>query len=166
MNPPTDPIEEALRALQPAQPSLRLATRLAADLAATPAAVARRDRSARLRQASLWLSWGVAAAMTVAYFSRTPPTPRAPAGTGSAPAVSAGAEPSEPAPRFAPVSSTNTLIGALDEGVVLLEDGRPARKVRYEYIDTLDLHSTDDSRATIRVSTPREEIRLEPVQTF
>jgi len=163
MNPLTDPFEEELRALQPAQPSLRLASRLAADLAAGPAPAARRDRAARLRQASLWLSWGVAAAMTVAYLTQAPPPapPAAPEAV-SPPRPTAAT----PAARFAPVSATNTLLGALDEGVVFLEDGRPARKVRYEFVDTLDLLSTDDSRAAIQVTTPREEIRLEPVQAF
>ena len=50
--------------------------------------------------------------------------------------------------------------------LVFLEDGQPARKVRYEFVDTVNLLSTDDARTTINVSTPREEIRLVPVQTF
>jgi hypothetical protein len=171
MNTPHDPLEEELRGLQPAMPSLRLASRLAADLAASPAtSTAPRRRRIALRDVSLWLSWGVAAAMTVAYFTRTPPVPAAPTGQETPAAIAAAQSPSattadSPA-RFKPVSATNTLISALDEGVVFLEDGQPARKVRYEFLDTVDLRSTDDSRATIAVTTPREEIRLVPVQTY
>lgn len=170
MNTPTDPFEEELRALRPATPSLRLAGRIATDLAAAPA-TSTAPRRIALRDVSLWLSWGVAAAMAVALFTRTQPAsnPGEDSGTASRPATSAAiptvATDAAPA-RFTPVSSTNTLVGALDEGVVFLEDGQPARKVRYEYVDTVNLLSTDDSRTTINVSTPREEIRLVPVQTF
>jgi hypothetical protein len=163
MNTPTDPFEEELRSLQPATPSLRLASRIAADLAGARAPGPAAGRRFAPRDLSLWLSWGVAAAMAVALFTRTPPasTTGAELATRPAPEASAAA----PA-RFTPVSSTNTLVGALDEGVVFLEDGRPARKVRYEYVDTVNLLGVGDSRATIAVTTPREEIRLVPVETL
>lgn len=174
MNTPNDPLEEELRGLQPATPSLRLSSRLAAELAESPASApasdARVRRTSRLHSVSLWLSWSVAAAMTVAFFMRTPPAPTHPPGESAA-AVSGATSPAaelatEASARFTPVSTTNTLIGTLDEGVVFLEDGQPARKVRYEFLDTVALRSTDAPHATIAVTTPREEIRLVPVQTF
>lgn len=169
MNTPNDSFEEELRALRPGVPSARLAVRIAAALDGADAQ-ARVARQARRPSPALWLSWGVAAAMTVAFFSRTPTAPAA-AGPAAvdrpAPSSSAGSTAAQGAsPRFTPVATTNTLVGALDEGVVFLEDGRPARKVRYEFLDTVDLRSTDDSRATIVVTTPREEIRLVPVPTL
>src|SRR5690606_11805061 len=121
------------------------------------------------RDFSLWLAWGVAAAMTVAFFIRTPSSTAQPAGPAAAPPPTLAPDPVEPGagpPRFLPVSTTKTLIGALDEGVVFLEDGQPARKVRYEFLDTVDLRSAADPGARVNVTYPREEIRLVPVQTY
>jgi len=167
MTTPNDSFEEELRALQPAAPSLRLASRIAADLTAPTAAAAIvahpvfNDSTPRRHMLSLCLAWGVAAAMTLAFFTRTPaPTPAAVV----APAPETATV--EASPRFTPVSATNTLVGALDEGLVTLEDGRTARKVRYEFLDTVDLLSADAPGATIAVTFPREEIRLVPVQTY
>ncbi|MBE2215318.1 MAG: hypothetical protein IAE82_15705 [Opitutaceae bacterium] len=172
MNTPEDSLEGELRALRPAAPSLRLAGRIGADLARETSAAPTSDparRRARPRDASLWLAWGVAAAMTVAFFVRTPPSSPRPGGPATAPPPTVATGPVDQVagtPRFLPVSTTKTLIGALDEGVVFLEDGQPARKVRYEFLDTVDLRSADAPGARVNVTYPREEIRLVPVQTY
>jgi len=168
MNTPHDSFEDELRALRAADPSLRLASRIAADLAAPPTAPAPAAmRRTATRAVMLWLPWGVAAAMTVAFLTHRPAATTAQAPTPATETATAAPSLAQDAlPRFTPVSTTKTLVGALDEGVVFLEDGRPARKLRYEFVDTVDLLSTDASRAMIAVSTPREEIRLVPVQTY
>lgn len=160
-----DPLENALRQLRLAPTSAELASRLAHALQPAASIPPPRSRArATLQRASPWLAWSIAAAMTVAFFARTPPPPDArPAVAGRA---MAGAPSAADAGGFQPVSSSNVLVAAQDEGLVLLDNGQPARKVRYEYLDTIKLLSTDSSRATVDVSFPREEIRLVPVQTF
>ncbi len=162
MNTPIDPFEEELRALRPVAPGHELASSIGAALADPPVPVARAGARSRLIPISLWLSWGAAAAMAIALLwpEARPPTPD----TANTPPTSPAA--TGDAPRFTPVSSSMTLVGTRDEGVVYLDDGTPARKVRYEYLDTVNLMSTDDTRAVLNVSRPREEIRLVPVQTL
>ena len=170
---PSDPFEEELRGLRPAPPPPHLANAIARALehpaaTATPAALALERRRRRARQASLWLAWGIAAGMTVAFLHSRAQAPRLPHDAGANPAATAPAAPpvTGRSGDFMAVSTTNTLVGALDEGVVFLEDGRPARKVRYEFVDTVNLRATGGSSATIDVSYPREEIRLVPVDAL
>lgn len=171
---PSDPFEEELRGLQPAPPPPRLATAVAraldhpADIIAVDARAPEPGRRRHARQVSLWLAWGVAACMTAALLHTRAQTARHLQGVEAPPAPGPVQETrtSTGDPAFQPVSTTNTLVGALDEGVVYLEDGRPARKVRYEFVDTVNLRAAGDPAATIKLSYPREEIRLVPLDAF
>jgi hypothetical protein len=181
MNDSNDLFEDELRALRPTDPSSRVAAAIAAALdpsrparnndnksapidAFADAGVAARVR--RLR-ASLWFSWSVAAAaasFAIAVFLRAhePAAGGAEAQTG----IADGSDLSPPADlRVVPVSSSNTLVAARDEGIVYLDGGQPARRVRLQYLDTVRLRAEDD-HASIDVSFPREEIRLVPVNAL
>jgi hypothetical protein len=158
MNTPQDRFEAELRALRPRAPSEALVSSITDALRSHPGAEARREARPRLVSFALALSWGAVATLTIALLWPAPPPHTE---TGPYPSHSPAVEPG-----FLTVGSSKTLLGTHDEGIVYLEGGLPARRFRFEYVDTINLLSTDDSRATINVSYPREEIRFVPVQTF
>lgn len=172
MTPSHDPdsLERSLRAVPPAGTPERLRLRIAAALGPIPANPHPQVRAgtAWKHLTASWLPWGIAAALAVALLVRGGATqaPRSTSMFPETPAEHPAGAASARHPHFTPVSTTNTLIGALDEGVITLDDGRPARKVRYEYVDTVNLRSADDPRTMVDVSFAREEIRLLPVQAF
>jgi hypothetical protein len=151
-------LENELRDIAPAAPPARLAVRLAQELA-TPPRVAAWSRPARR---ALWASWSLtaaaAAAAAVAWW---------PAGTpaGDLPPQAVVDRPAAVEDGVVPVGTSNVLTGARDEGVVLLEDGRPARRVRLHFVDTVRLRDAADG-ADIAVSRPREEVRFVPVNLY
>lgn len=169
---PHDTLADELRRIRPGEPPLRLGEAIGRELAPPGAAAPARPALPRSVKISLWTSWSLtalAACLAFAFGLRQPaaagrltsaPT-GAPGGESppTVPAVSA-----DPAP-LQPVSSRGYLFSARDEGLVMLEDGLPARQVRYQFIDTLQLRRPGD-HASVSVSYPREEIRLVPVRTY
>lgn len=160
MSDPDELLENELRSFRPAEPSRQLATAIGDALAPTSsfAADVATARVNRLR-ASLWFSWSVtavAACFAIAVLSRE-----------TTPATSTPVENTQPADdqRVVPVSSSNTLLAARDEGIVYLDSGQPARRYRLQYVDTFKLRAEGET-ASIDVSYPREEIRLVPVNAF
>lgn len=64
-----------------------------------------------------------------------------------------------------PVDSSGMLLVALDEGIVYLDSGQPARKVRLQFVDTVRLRNPG-AAAALEITTPREEVRFVPVDTL
>jgi hypothetical protein len=54
------------------------------------------------------------------------------------------------------------LYAAEDEGIVTLDDGRPARRERLHYVDTVTWRNPR-TNASLTWSVPREEVRIVPV---
>jgi hypothetical protein len=98
-----------------------------------------------------WLAVPLAAAAAVALTLKTgrtvPPAP-----------VSAVAN----AAAFDPVTAENVLVDSLDEGVVTLTDGTPARRVRQLYVDTITWRNPR-TQASLQWTLPREEVRVLPI---
>jgi hypothetical protein len=162
MNETSDTIEDRLRTMVPVAPSARLARSIGHALETGPAVAC--ESSRRPARLALWISWTITAAAGAALLvvlQSRPPAGAAPAGTPSARMDRTDAG-SSPGLRVLPVSATGAFRGARDEGVVLLRDGSAARKVRYEYVDTVRMRALGGS-ADVRVSYPREEVRLEPI---
>jgi hypothetical protein len=63
------------------------------------------------------------------------------------------------------VGSSNVLLDARDEGIVVLDDGRTAHRVRLRFVDTVQLQDRSAS-SSIAVSRPREEVRFVPVNFY
>lgn len=175
MSDTTDTLENELRRLQPAAPSQALADGIARDLEQPAAAMVKAPpRRAVLR---VWTPWAVAAAaacIAIAGWVRVPAHPDGasaglsdPAATNadSADVATTGDPSAGAANQFIPVSTGNYLFGARDEGLVFLENGAPARKVRLQYYDTVRLRGADD-QAAVDVRYPREEVRFVPVAVY
>jgi len=162
--------EQSLRELAPVRPSAAAASAVSARLetAGGRAARPRWPRSARI---ALAISWSVAAAATVTAVallqehrpraeSRISPesqvTPEA-AATGTLPAVDGL--------RVRPVDANAILYAVREEGVVRLDDGTPARRVRLQYLDTLEM-AAEGGAAGVAMSRPREEIRFIPINAY
>jgi len=155
-------LENELRELRPAAPSSRLATAIAHELR-RPALAPAAPRWSRAARWSLWTSWtlttAAAAAAVVAWW---------PAGFASKADAAVAPAPAElvtPDDRILPVSTSNVLTDARDEGLVLLDDGRPARQVRLHYVETVHLREAG-TQADIAVRRPREEVRYVPVSLY
>jgi hypothetical protein len=67
-----------------------------------------------------------------------------------------------PVAAFDPVTAENVLVDSLDEGVVTLTDGTPARRVRQLYVDTITWRNPR-TQASLRWTLPREEVRVLPI---
>jgi hypothetical protein len=140
-------LEAELRHLRPVAPSAALARRIARELA--PAA----PRAPQI-EASLWpwrwaaVTLPAAAGVALLMFAPAPPVAR------PAPAVAADV--------LKPVAAENVLYAARDEGLVTLADGTPARRARYNYVDTITWENPR-TRAVLTWSVPREEVRVVPV---
>ena len=66
--------------------------------------------------------------------------------------------------RFKPVSVARVVVAEKDEGLVLGDDGRPMRKVRYRYIDHGNWQ--DPARGvSVGVARPKEGIVLVSMET-
>lgn len=165
MNDPNELFAQELRAAQPVAPAPAMKSAIARALAEESA----RAAGARGPRLSLWLSWtvaGIAACAAVAFAMRPPAQPErrgAPPAQFSSPVreapTTAGSN------RFRAVSSADYLCGARDEGIVVLDDGVAARKLRLRYVDTVRLRATGGPEA-VDVSYPREEIRFVPITAY
>lgn len=147
MDDPLNDLENELAALQPVRPSRRLEQRIAAELAP------------RRRVNWAWMALPMAAAFAVVFAWQTLGVrqPIEPTSVEN-PAV----ESSEPTPVFKPVATQNLLYAARDEGIVMLDDGRKARRTSRSYVDTV-VWRDPQSNASVTWSVPREEVRLTPV---
>lgn len=136
-------LEAELRRLRPRAPSPELEE-----------FVARRLRPRRVLT-SFWawsaLPLGAAAAIALVVASR-PPTA----------VVPDAARIAAPAAAFKPVAADNLLLDTQDEGLVTLDDGTTARRVRSNYLDTVTWKNPR-TQASLKWTVPREEIRVVPV---
>jgi hypothetical protein len=177
-------LENELKALRPRRPSVLLRAQIERELgAAAPTDVAAPAPARRYTTASTfrtwkWAGWQLAAAaVVVALLSLAAVLrPGRPAPEAAAPAaVVAHAQPIEPrrdeplvaaapAPArdvYRPVKAANVLYDLQDEGLVLLDDNTPARRVRARYVDTYTWKNPA-TNASLRWSVPRDEVRVLP----
>lgn len=161
-------LENELRRLRPRAPSPSLEARLEARL--VPQSERRAYRSATSWTSWKWASWSAAAAAAlIAAFvlvrpsSTTAPQGAAQPGTEIAAATpTAQSQASAQSKEYRPVAAQNILLESRDEGVVTLEDGTPARRVRDRYLDTVTWKNPR-TNASLRWSVPREDVRVVPV---
>jgi len=66
-----------------------------------------------------------------------------------------------PTNTYRPVKAANVLYDLQDEGLVLLEDNTPARRVRARYVDTYTWKNPA-TNASLKWSVPRDEVRVLP----
>ena len=139
MNDDDENLEAELQRLTLRTPSRRLEDRIAAELACA---------SAPPRQAPspLFPTWKWAAILT-------------PLATAAAFAI---VFLHRPADELQPVSVANVLYDTEDEGVVTMEDGQPAQRVRLRYIDTI-IWANSRGGTSLQWSQPRDEIQLLPL---
>ena len=161
-------LEAELKRLRPAAPTRDFLARMARELdtPAAPAPVVRRP-------ARLWWLWAgalpAAAALAVMITLVTRRQPATPTRATSTP-VAVTAKPSvaeqlvaESKAAFKPIAAENVLYSVLDEGLVTLEDGTPARRERLNYVDTVTWKNPR-TNASVRWTVPREEVRVVPVK--
>ena len=144
--------EAELRGLRPAAPPPRLLARLERELAAPP----------RPAPMAWWIWAGVLPIAAAFAVMITFATKR----DGARPVTSVAREITgvtmlAPA-TFKPVAAENLLYAALDEGLVTLADGTPARRERFNYVDTITWRNPR-TNASVRWSVPREDVRVVPV---
>lgn len=141
-------LEAELQQLRPIAPSAALRANIAKQLA-----MRRRHRVGR------WAALPLAAAAAVALLLMPS---RRPAATvaASAPVAGMEAEPSDAG--FDPVAAENVLVDTLDEGLVTLANGAPARQFRQVYVDTITWRNAR-TNASLRWTLPREEVRVLPI---
>lgn len=158
MNLSEEELEKELAALKPAQPSQRLETKIEEQLNSS-------DPSTGLL-IRLWPVVAVAAAACLALVlvlrNQSTETPKSVAeATVTADATASGISPS-PFGDFQPIEAEQRLIEAIDDGVVLVVDDEPVRRLRYQFIDTVTMvNETDGSVFTMEI--PREETLFVPV---
>jgi len=66
---------------------------------------------------------------------------------------------------YKPVGAENILYDVREEGVTTLADGTAARRVRDRYVDVITWRNPV-TQSSVRMSVPRDEIRLVPVQAY
>jgi len=127
-----------------------------------------------------WLGWQMMAAAAVALLvslgvwqwqarsDDSPSTGMSVAGNSAQPAPSApptstlvARDTAAVVDAFRPVKAANVLYDLRDEGLVLLEDNTPARRVRARYVDTYTWKNPA-TNASLRWSVPRDEVRVLP----
>lgn len=171
-------LEHELKALRPARPSSALSARIAQGLSAPEARpVAPRYTSATNLASWKWVGWraatwgATAAACVLAAVwgwrqtSEHGAAPFAPPAL-AAPSPAAAPEPRAPfavrsPARLQPVAAANVLYAVEDEGLVLLPDETPARRVRTRYVDTYTWRNPA-TNASLKWSVPRDEVRVLP----
>lgn len=140
--------EAELTRLQPAAPSRALEQRIERELRTAPA------QPAGVRVHWVWFVALPTAAAVAILLSR--PVSQQPAGGSMAKAPPASAE------VLKPVAAENVLYSARDEGLVVLEDGTPARRERLQFVDTITWKNPR-TNASLRWTVPREEVRVVPI---
>ena len=165
---PPDDLEAELRQWQPAP----LPEPLAERLLATQRDCRASSRPARAPWHRHFVRFGLLAAAVAFsagaffYAQRSLPDPEDipghsanPGLAGRPPARSPGPVETAATPRFQPVGWSNTILSAADEGIVFNDTRGPARRVRYESVETFQFRDPATG-ATIDIDVPREEIVL------
>lgn len=179
-------LENELKALRPRRPSVLLRAQVERELGsatsaaprpATPAAATGgRYTTASTFRSWKWAGWQLAAAAAVVVLLSVVAVlrPRSVAPETSAPVNSVADAPAGEAQRvepllasapardvYRPVKAANVLYDLQDEGLVLLDDNTPARRVRARYVDTYTWKNPA-TNASLRWSVPRDEVRVLP----
>ncbi len=178
-------LEEELKRLRPRGPSPDLTARIERELRSPDTAAPEHYAVATSFPSWKWRGWhwqlaaAAAAALVGVFFfweqpggvvrQEGPPSPVASARppqlglpASSVAAVEPGATSAAAANFYRPVGATNVLYDLKDEGTVYLGDNQPARRVRYRYVDTYTWKNPA-TRASLKWSVPREEVRVVPV---
>jgi hypothetical protein len=149
-------LEAELKALRPAAPTRDFLARLERELTPPVPLAASAQRTSRawwLAAAALPIAAAMALLLVVSSRREQP----------AAVASNAIAGTRQPAPEsFKPVAAENILVAARDEGLITLDDGTPARRERFNYVDTITWKNPR-TNASVRWSVPREEVRVVPV---
>lgn len=167
-------LEAELKALRPRQPSEVLRARLETELerSGTFAAGRKRYTTATSLTSWKWLGWRLGAGIAVLALAAvgvsryaTRPAPAAPLPPTSA-SVSSAASAATPVLTavpdvYRPVSAASVLYDLKDEGTVYVGDRQPARQARFRYVDTVTW-TNPRSRASLKMSVPRDEVRVLP----
>ncbi len=168
-------IETELKALKPQRPAAHLLNRIERELMASgavdPARVRRRYTTATNLKSWKWFGWraaGLAAAVAllatvgIVRVKEQTPARGAPAtGLANSSRQEAPSPSPEPLDRYQPVAATNVLYALQDEGPVYVDGDKPARRLRYRYLDTYTWKNSRGN-AAIKWSLPRDEIRVLP----
>jgi hypothetical protein len=150
-------IEKRLREVSLRPPPPELEKRIASALRSQR----RLFRWSRLRRNAVWGGMAAAAALFlgsgVAFWtgSLSLPHKEPPTGGGIV----------RPDEGFRPVHAENRLQNKVDEGIVFLRNGLPARQYRFEFVDRVVWENPRDG-STMEMEVPREEVVLVPVRTF
>lgn len=142
-------LETELHGLTPASPSPALTRRVGVALA-----------ERRVKRFALgWLAVALPAAAAVSWgvMHSRPPSVAGPA-RPTPTAVAASADEGT----FKPVAAEKVFISAMDEGLVTLADGTPARRERFQFVDTITWRNPR-TNASLTWTVPREEVRVVPV---
>jgi hypothetical protein len=157
-------LEEQLRLMRPRPARPELEAKIAAALGRrelalaerTPtAAILRRERPAPSAWSSWWqgLGWalaGAAAAVAAITLTNHSETLKPAAATAAVTAPAAGFEPTE---------STEELVTAEDEGLVIGSDQEPVRQVRYHSLER-HVWVNPQTGARMEMEVPREDVRF------
>lgn len=146
-------IEDELKCLRPARVPASLMARMQRELGPALAPVAAKTNAIRW----WWVAALPAAAAVLLIFNLMARKAGADRPVG---AVSTVAAPSDET--LKPVAAENVLYAAEDEGIVTLDDGRPARRERLHFVDTVTWRNPR-THASLTWSVPREEVRIVPV---
>lgn len=68
-------------------------------------------------------------------------------------------------PVFTPVEAENILQERIDEGIFVLQNGVPARRYRYAFVDRVVWKNEADG-SFVEMEVPRDEVVYVPIQTF
>ncbi|MBP6507750.1 MAG: hypothetical protein KA257_09315 [Opitutaceae bacterium] len=146
-------LEVELKQLRPRAPSTGLVTRIERDL--TPP---------RRAGGWSWVALPLAAALAVFFYLRPEPATDTPIAVVSTPTVKI-----EPVPPLAkaeiykPVATENVLYDSRDDGIITLADGTRAHRTCNAYVDTI-VWRNPETKASLRWSVPRNEVRVVPVK--
>ena len=153
-------LEAELKRLRPRAPSAELQARLASELAPRW-----RRANANWAWAALPLAAAFAVLVAVKFRPSAPPTQATePATLAATPALTPAEvmAVNEPVPTYKPVAAEKVLYDSRDDGIITLANGERARRVRNAYVDTITWRDPQ-SKASLRWSVPRNEVRVVPV---
>ena len=156
MNLLDEDLEKELASLRPTAPSEVLKSNIGEELEEQP--VVHSNKIIRL-----WPILAIAAAACLALvldISRSNPETVEPLNVAQNDAPHP--EPTDPFANYEAVDSEQRLVEAIDDGVVLVVNNEPVRRLRYQFIDSVTMvDQTDGSVFTMEI--PREETLFVPV---
>ena len=165
-------LEAELEQLQPSRNTAAFSERVAAGMHAAEAAL--EPRGYGIRGNGLFLlstgALAAAAAIALAFFLHDRPDGKdAHAPAYQSPTLVSTVDALEAPPagssNFRPDELEYRLMEATDEGLFLIDDGAPARRTRYQFVDSYRWENPDDG-SSIRLSIPRDEVLLVRLQTI